>query len=264
MQVQQESRSSPSFAEILLRSLRRVFLALCAIGLAGAVCALYAFFVEPHWVCVRHVRVSDHPTARIIHITDIHYKGDRAYMERVVRKINAIDAAAVCFTGDMVEEAAYLPEVMEIFSKLNKPMYGVEGNHDRWALRSFKICEAGCRATGGDWLIAMPALLPASHLALVPFGAAKMRTPEGCKRVILDHYPTDVEALRGVPFDVMLAGHTHGGQVRIPFFNNAHLGPYVRGLYRTPFGPLYVNHGIGTFYLNVRFLCRPEIAVIEL
>ena len=69
-------------------------------------------------------------------------------------------------------------------------------------------------------------------------------------------------------FDLILAGHSHGGQVRLPVFGPL-LVPfgvegYDAGLYDTPAGPLYVNVGIGTFMLPVRFWCRPELAVIEL
>jgi hypothetical protein len=67
--------------------------------------------------------------------------------------------------------------------------------------------------------------------------------------------------------DLILAGHSHGGQVRLPFIG-ATLLPfwvdgYVRGWYDTPAGPLYVNVGLGTAALPLRFLCRPEIAVFD-
>ena len=65
-----------------------------------------------------------------------------------------------------------------------------------------------------------------------------------------------------------LAGHSHGGQVRIPFYGPLMLpfglNQYDLGLFQTPSGPLYVNAGIGYFHLNVRFNCRPEITVFEI
>lgn len=68
--------------------------------------------------------------------------------------------------------------------------------------------------------------------------------------------------------DLILAGHTHGGQTGIPWLARHVLsfdtGTYHRGLYRTPHGPLYVNPGIGTFHLRLRFLCRPEVTVIRI
>ena len=90
----------------------------------------------------------------------------------------------------------------------------------------------------------------------------------GVKNILLFHYPAWVEKLSGVKFDAMLAGHSHGGQVRLPFYGplivQFGVGQFDMGLYQTPAGPLYVNPGIGCFYLNVRFCCRPEITLIEI
>ena len=72
-----------------------------------------------------------------------------------------------------------------------------------------------------------------------------------------------------LPFasDLVLAGHSHGGQVRLPWLGALvrpqHVGPYEMGWYSTPAGPLYVNPGIGCLGFDVRFNCRPEVAVFE-
>lgn len=76
------------------------------------------------------------------------------------------------------------------------------------------------------------------------------------------------EPLAAYKFDVALAGHSHGGQVRLPFVGSLvvpfGVGRYDLGLFRTAAGPLYVGAGLGWFYLNLRFNCRPEITVIEI
>jgi hypothetical protein len=74
--------------------------------------------------------------------------------------------------------------------------------------------------------------------------------------------------LAGQKFDLMLAGHSHGGQVRIPFYGPI-MVPYAvdeydLGLFQTGAGPLYVTSGIGWFPVPIRFNCRPEITVIEI
>ena len=113
-----------------------------------------------------------------------------------------------------------------------------------------------------------PALIPSKQVALLPMDARNQRVPEGYKRILLEHHPSVIEQLHDEHFDLILAGHTHGGQVRIPFmhqiFPDFDLGRYDKGLFQTPCGPLYVNPGIGTFHIKARFLCRPEITVIEL
>jgi len=88
------------------------------------------------------------------------------------------------------------------------------------------------------------------------------------KNVLMIHYPYWVDPVAGLRFDLILAGHSHGGQVRLPLIGAimvpGGVGQYDMGLFQTPSGPLYVNAGIGYFYVNVRFNCRPEITVFEM
>jgi predicted MPP superfamily phosphohydrolase len=67
---------------------------------------------------------------------------------------------------------------------------------------------------------------------------------------------------------VVLAGHSHGGQVRLPFYGPVHLpfgvDEYDMGMFKTTSGPLYVNPGIGWYPYPIRFNCRPEITVFEI
>ena len=73
--------------------------------------------LEPTWLKTRHVRLGGGPTKhRFVHFTDLHHKGDRAYLQTVVRQINALAPDFACFTGDLLEEAKYLAETLEILS----------------------------------------------------------------------------------------------------------------------------------------------------
>lgn len=89
----------------------------------------------------------------------------------------------------------------------------------------------------------------------------------GVKNILLSHYPNGVELFPNTRFDLVLAGHTHGGQVRLPWYGALMVpfgaGEYQLGMYETHAGPLYVSSGVGYFFVNVRFNCRPEIAVFE-
>lgn len=256
------------FVLIVKRSLLRVFKTVGAIAVLVALCVAYARVVEPTWLHVRHVKLSPSPTVRVIHVSDIHFKGDTAYLEKVVATINGLDADLVCFTGDLIEDAAFLDEALLILSKVNKPLYGIPGNHDRWALRSFDSIRDTFRKTGGEWLDGRAVLAPSRTVALMTMACCHEQTPTGCKRILLEHYPESAAQLRGVPFNLIVAGHTHGGQVSVPFMRKFGIpldsDTYDRGLFQTPCGPLYVNPGIGTFYLNMRFLCRPEVTLIEI
>jgi predicted MPP superfamily phosphohydrolase len=87
---------------------------------------------------------------------------------------------------------------------------------------------------------------------------------ESNTRVLLNHYPTAVERITEDGFDLVLAGHTHGGQINVPFFTIDNESKYQRGLYKYGEGHLHVTPGLGTYFINARFLCRPEISVIAM
>jgi len=70
---------------ILKRAVARALSLVGVFMLVVAACIIYARYIEPTWLCVRHVRLSQAPTVRVIHVTDIHFKGDTKYLEKVVR-----------------------------------------------------------------------------------------------------------------------------------------------------------------------------------
>ena len=123
----------PPLSAVVRRSCLRVSAALCVLALIAGLCVLYGLFVEPHWVRVKTVNLKKDHTIRLIHISDIHYKGDRRYFEKVIGIVNATPADLVCVTGDLVEEREFLQDCVTLLSRVNKPVYGVPGNHDVWA-----------------------------------------------------------------------------------------------------------------------------------
>jgi predicted MPP superfamily phosphohydrolase len=254
---------------------RRRFLASC-----GAACAAAPFgvaaeagWLEPTWLEVRQLRIGDsQPSHRLVHFTDLHYKGDRAYAEDVVNRINSLSPDFVCFTGDIIENARFLPEALEILSGIKSPMYGVPGNHDYWSRAPFGEIAKCFAATGGAWLLDQQRVIAGglnivgvTCLFPVPLQPLlRLAT----KNILLMHYPAWIKRQAGCTFDLVLAGHSHGGQVRIPFGGAIILpfgvGEYDLGLYQTQAGPLNVSSGIGWYHLPVRFNCRPEIVLIEI
>jgi predicted MPP superfamily phosphohydrolase len=234
-----------------------------------------ARWLEPTWLKTRHLRPGgDKPRHRFVHFTDLHHKGDRAYLQTVVRQINALAPDFACFTGDLIEQAKYLAETLEILSGIRVPLFGVPGNHDYWSRISFVPVRQCFTATGGAWLMDEQRTLSGGELNLI--GLACRRRPQariplasGRKNLLLMHYPAWINQLGGQQFDLLLAGHSHGGQVRIPFYGSVivpyGVDQYDQGLFQTPCGPLYVNPGIGYIAdYHFRFNCRPEITVIEI
>lgn len=249
---------------------RRGFLRLTLYGSPAAVAA-QSLCIEPEWLRIRRLKLSRTPTHRVVHFTDLHHKGDRAYLESVVEKINRLTPDLVCFTGDIVEDAEFLPEALELLKRVKAPMFGVPGNHDYWADVDFDSVAECFAASGGKWLMDGEAITRDGRVQVLGATCSQPGSftprPE-VKQILLFHYPSWVEKVASQRFTLMLAGHSHGGQVRLPFLGPLlvpfGVGEFDLGLYQTISGPLYVNPGIGYFYLSIRFLCRPELTVIEI
>lgn len=250
---------------------RRRFLRAALYGIP-AVIGADAAWLEPSWIKVRHLRLaSDRPTHRLVHFTDLHHKGNRRFLQQVVQKINAATPDFVCFTGDLIEESTHLPETLELLQQIKAPLYGVPGNHDYWSHADFSAIATAFAQTGGRWLLDESIHTADDKIYLIGCTCQKPQhpvLPPDRKHIALFHYPEWIRKLGPHPFTLSLAGHSHGGQVRLPFYGPLALpwgvGPYDLGLFATAAGPLYVGAGLGWFYLNLRFNCRPEITVIEI
>lgn len=254
-----------------LRISRRRFLGALLVG-TPAIALADSLWIEPNWLRVRRLNLANGtPTTRFVFFTDLHHKGDRGLLDSMVRKINALSPEFVCFGGDLVEEKEHVADALKGLQQIKAPIYGVPGNHDYWGHADFDEIDRGLMATGGRWL--QDEVLDVANGKVQIAGAtcmnpARFKLRDDARHIALIHYPLWVEKLGGYKFDVVLAGHSHGGQVRLPFIGPvitpSNVGRYDLGLFETPAGPLYVGSGIGWFYLNVRFLCRPEITVIEM
>ena len=249
---------------------RRKFLKLSALAFPAAV-IIDTRLVEPTNLKVTHLKVNPKGTSRFIHFSDFHHKGDTAYAAKVIRTINDLDPEFVCFTGDLVEKTEYLEEAFHFISQIKSPVYGSPGNHDYWCGAPFSEYERTFSATGGAWLEDTNLVLPERDLELVGMGhngVPMLKTPQAGCRFLLTHYPKSVEDLGDQRFDWIMAGHSHGGQVRIPGYGAIALpwgvGRYDLGYFKTVAGPLYVNAGIGTYRVPWRFNCRPEITVVNI
>ena len=161
---------------------------------------------------------------------------------------------------------------MKILSGIKSPLYGVPGNHDYWSRAPFEPIRKCFAATGGGWLVNESRVVAGGKINLIGVAQTGPNHPPpaagpGMKNILLMHYPAWAKKFEGRRFDLLLAGHSHGGQVRIPFYGPIMLpfnvDEYSMGLYQTAAGPLYVNPGIGWFPVPVRFNCRPEITLIE-
>jgi len=255
---------------------RRQFLA-AALFAAPAAMAGDAI-IEPTWLKISRLRVGTGPTThRLVHFTDLHHKGDREYLQQVVATINSLKPDFVCFTGDLLEDKQYLDETLELLAGIQYPLYGVPGNHDYWSRMPFGPVQKCFAKTGGAWLLNEQRITVDGKVNIMGLTSgwkyeamlARVSHPPQAdlKNIMLMHYPAWAKQFGDRKMDLLLAGHSHGGQVRLPLIGSLvtpfGVDGYDLGYFDSPAGPLYVGSGIGWFHLEVRFNCRPEITLIE-
>jgi uncharacterized protein len=267
------------------------------LGGAVAASAIYATVVEPRWL--RRTRTKLHfpalPAAleglRIALLTDLHANRHtpRRLIERAVRLANAEAPDLIAITGDVAESEAALELTLDSLAKLRAPLgvFIVPGNHDyrdvgieRWhdaVGRRRTLVNLTNRARvvdvegGGDDV----ARLCVAGVDDLSHGSPRLDgLPPRRRRdftVLLAHHPDQAERARRSAdgIDLVLSGHTHGGQVRLPWLgaivNSAkHPELYEAGVRRRPWTQVYTSRGIGTVHLPVRFLTPPEVAILTL
>ncbi|HKA42584.1 MAG TPA: metallophosphoesterase [Burkholderiales bacterium] len=252
------------------------------IAIVALCCALlfgWARFVEPQIITVRqhHARIGF--PAKLALIADLHmgvYK--RApFLERLVDKLNALDVDFVLIAGDFIEEPeGPLPELFAPFRKLRHKAYAVRGNHDSGAPGPPVEKELRAALTDVGVTLIENDAVRLGNFVLVGLGDRwanndRVDTLKAFRAsdnvIVLTHNPDTALLLPPGIADLTLAGHTHGGQIRIPWLYRAALptdGPFDRGWYELPTTRLFVTTGVGENALPMRFLVPPVIDVLVL
>lgn len=245
----------------------------------GSILALDSVVVEPEWLEITHHDFRHLGAGKtLVHLTDIHYRGNRLWLDYVLKKAKEQKPDYLVVTGDLVsyKNPTRLREVMQILEGTGIPLFGCLGNHDPVDPASIRLLQEIAAATGGAWLFKDQVDLGPIFLD----AEATWRTTKREKRnpptisqspkprILLCHYPAIGDKKLKYRYDLILCGHSHGGQCRVPgvgaVFLPSGVGRYVMGHYDTPAGRMYVNRGIGTTGLPIRFACRPEMAVFRI
>ncbi len=218
---------------------------------------------------------------RFVHLSDIHHSPftEIEHIQRAVETANALEPELVLLTGDYVShEQEYIRPMAETLGQLTSKFgtFACLGNHDHWtnaelvtsSLRDAKInvlINEGVRFTAHDasfWLAGVDDyMLGKTDLR----SALRGSFPDEMK-MLLAHNPVIIRRASRAGIDLMLSGHTHGGQIKIRE-DDKRLFPkrkFKNGLYRRKETQIYITRGIGTVVLPVRYQCPPEISVIEL
>ncbi len=271
---------------ILIRAIQ-VILISCAFIFTISV---YSNKIEPYWIEVTHIDINlpkldrEFFGYRIVQISDLHAGdgNDRAHLEKVIAIVNEQKPDLVVLTGDQVSrKPRQHVELLDSLSKLQPRdrTIAILGNHDvyndpepiRQALKQAGVI---LLENNFDTIQRQNATL---HIAGVGDVFTKLdrldeimaRLPSTGAAIILAHEPdfADTTAATG-RFGLQLSGHSHGGQVRIPFYKGGYkpnlARKYTSGRYQVGNMVQYTNRGIGTIKIYARFNCRPEISVFNL
>lgn len=244
---------------------------------------IYARFIEPKLLFVNHYKIETGFKAKYALIADIHLGiyNNASILERTVDKINEENVDAVLIAGDLTYEPQF-DDMKLLFSslkKLNVPVYAVLGNHDcqkpgpdirdelEEVLTSFGVQVITNKAV---LLNGITILGLGSHWAKDDEVSLLDKYTKEDKVVVLTHNPdTTLDYLPTHYPDLTLAGHTHGGQVRIPYLYKKIIPVrgdvlWDQGLYVFEDKKVFVTSGIGEIGLPLRFLIPPVIDVLEL
>ena len=270
--------------------LGRLFAAAGVLGCGAACGPAYARLVEPHWLEISRliIKIPDLPQAMdgltIAHLSDLHHGpyvplGD---ISHAVAVTNSLHPDIVALTGDYIsDDSSYASPCAAAVAGLQARLglFACLGNHDHWQgaqVVTAALERAGVRLlrneavpidgkSAGLWIVGVDDICE----GLDDLEQAMASVPTGASVVLLAHEPDFGDTASVWPSIVLqLSGHSHGGQVRLPFYGPlvvpAYAKQYPMGYYRLKHMALYTSRGIGLVPPPIRLNCRPEIAAITL
>ncbi len=260
----------------------------------GMMCLImiYAFYWGPSQLSIsfyeEEIPVETDLPIRIIHLTDIHMERLTGRDEKMLEEISNLQPDLIVLTGDYLntsylEDPTAMQDAIKIFSSLEAPLgvYAVDGNvdGDSQMLQLFKGLDA--ITVLEDEVVPVPGIegmnivgisLDGYHVNANKMAMLEKKLPENGFEIFLHHKPGLIEWASEKGADLYLAGHTHGGQIRLPFYGaittfSIFGKEYEMGRYQVGEMTGFISRGIGMEggqIPRVRFLCPPEIVVVDL
>ena len=277
----------------LSKSIAKWMNKLAAIGLILLVgLYIYSAKIEPNWIETVSIDLTVPQLSpafdnfKLVQISDLHisHSMPKARLKRIVKLVNRQNSNAIAITGDIVTSyRAFDPNKLETnLGKLQSTegTFSVLGNHDRWGQETIRL-EQSLAKSKIDNLDNRVAIIERGSEKLAITGIddpywgqpdmAKIlsQLPSNAPAILLVHEPDYADlAAQTHKFFLQLSGHSHGGQIRIPFFKPPILPPggikYFAGLNRVGDTIEYTNRGLGMTGVSLRFNSRPEITVFTL
>lgn len=253
---------------------------------------IYAGWLEPRWPRVSKIDIPipglepglDGFT--ILHLSDLHQTRFGPGQKRLLAAIDQSDYDLVALTGDIIScPVPYdFAPIAELLAGLKSPVYAVFGNHDypRAQALTADLTALGVNILNNSWQQAGDNLQIAGvedpnwtkHYPKSPYKTDLKQALAGADpakfTLLLSHSPGIFPAAAAAGIPLVLCGHTHGGQIKIPLLGapttacGKLFDPFVQGIYRQGDTLLYINRGLGMSGLPLRFLSPPEVAFIRL
>ena len=268
---------------------RRKFLATVGGTLAAGGLGAYSYW-ETGDLEVRAltVRIAGLPAGfdgcRIVFLADVHHGWfiSREYISRAISLANSLHPDLILLGGDYVDRSpGYIAPVMEELAKLKAPLgvFAVQGNRDirinrvlttkeldRQRIR--ELTNKGCwieRNGSRIWLCG----LDDATIGHPDVSAALRGLLPDAVALALSHNPDVAESLNDPRIRLLCSGHTHGGQINLPFIGpvfipSAFGRKYTKGLVQAPHCKVFVTTGVGAAFPPLRFRCPPEVALLTL
>lgn len=255
----------------------------------GGACVFYALKYSPHHVSESQVDINDSEVSgnvKIAIFADTHFSDNYTIddFNKAITLINQENPDLILFLGDLFDNYSTYGDtsaVSQALSDLNAGIgkYAVFGNHDYGG--EAENAYEGIMQAGGFTVLKNDTVnfekynisLTGVDDFLIGYGdidSTKDLLPSSYN-IVMCHEPDVIDNMINNPIDLMLSGHTHGGQVEIPFYGNLYLPKlgtkYIKGQYDLDNAAktvLYVNRGLGTTRVEARFLSSPEVTFINI
>jgi predicted MPP superfamily phosphohydrolase len=272
---------------------KKIFISILIFILFGVLVYLYAMFIGAKGFKIKEYKIesstisSDYNGLKIAHISDIQY-GNRSVtkddLEKIVNKINSLKPDIIVLTGDLLDgniDSNKYSDLTKTLSKLNASTgkYAIDGNHDK-AFKKWNTLIEDCGFTNlnDSYDVVYDNSYDSIFIAGISNNTYTTKNIKDKSEVIFDylnspdykstysillmHEPDYIDDIDYSKFNIVMAGHSHNGQVRIPFIGAVILPEGAKKYYKEHYllknTDLYISSGIGTSNLPIRLFDKPS------
>lgn len=271
---------------MIRKNIHIIFMLFCSLVL------FFMYFGSMKWLKIRKEDVyidnleDGIDGLKILQITDLHSNNEKKLNLNIWKKIKNLDFDIIVITGDIIiknvnEIKPHIPYIKQ-FSKKYK-IYYVDGNHERYNYKTISnmMKDAGVTVLNNERI---KVKYNNSYFDIIGYrdyytlkknkfeGIEKLFTEydNSCFKLVIEHQPRVFDLIKKYQPELMICGHTHGGQIRFPFMptifapDQGFFPKYGYGWYKYKNSKLYISKGIGTNIYKIRFYNRPEIVIFNI